>query len=209
MFLPSTSSQEDVFEKVRAKELVEAALDGFPVTIFAYGQTGAGKSFTIFGREDGVTERKMALHEQDGLLPRTAQELMNSISARKGEVEYTLRVTCVEIYNEQVRDVFDPRKETLAEKLIKDLREQIRQLKLENMMLRARTPGYFLEHPDHKLDSSALLSDREDEYPDSQKQKQRHGKAESLNQPEDTFEARHRRNPSIRQKAVQQDLQTL
>ncbi|KAL4169656.1 hypothetical protein KRP22_010574 [Phytophthora ramorum] len=402
MFLPTTSSQEDVFEKVRAKELVEAALDGFPVTIFAYGQTGAGKSFTIFGREDGVTERKMALHEQDGLLPRTAQELMNSISARKGEVEYTLRVTCVEIYNEQVRDVFDPRKETLAvrsskthgfflenatvvecvtareivrvvkaaathraksshllnessnrshclvtiyidaaplkpdssaggkrygkitivdlagservsdsgavgtqlretchinrslhclsqviqamnapkcsktgkskfvpyrdskltmllldsrggncktlmiacvnaspqfavestrtlefamgvakiknrptalltphEKLIKDLREQIRQLKLENMMLRARTPGYFLEHPDHKLDSSALLSDREDEYPDSQKQKQRHGKAESLNQPEDTFEARHRRNPSIRQKAVQQDLQTL
>jgi hypothetical protein len=113
-FLPSTSSQEDVFEQIRAKELVEAALDGFPVTIFAYGQTGAGKSFTIFGKEDGVTERKMALHEQDGLLPRTAQELMNAISARKGDVEYTLRVTCVEIYNEQVRDVFDPRKETLA-----------------------------------------------------------------------------------------------
>lgn len=99
---------------MRAKELVEAALDGYPVTIFAYGQTGAGKSYTIFGKEDGVTERRVALHEQDGLLPRTAQEPANAISARKGEVEYTLRVTCVEIYNEQVRDVFDPRKETLA-----------------------------------------------------------------------------------------------
>ncbi|POM58824.1 Kinesin-like protein [Phytophthora palmivora] len=113
-FLPSTASQEDVFDKVRAKELVESALNGYPVTIFAYGQTGAGKSFTIFGKEDGVTERKMALHEHDGLLPRTAQALMNAVSARKGEVEYILRVTCVEIYNEQVRDVFDPRKETLA-----------------------------------------------------------------------------------------------
>ncbi|GMF65033.1 unnamed protein product [Phytophthora lilii] len=113
-FLSSLSTQQNVFDQIRAKELVEAALDGFPVTIFAYGQTGAGKSFTIFGKEDGVTERKMALHEEDGLLPRTAQELMNAISARKGEVDYTLRVTCAEIYNEQVRDVFDPRKETLA-----------------------------------------------------------------------------------------------
>ncbi|KAG3152896.1 hypothetical protein PI124_g11476 [Phytophthora idaei] len=113
-FLPSTSSQDDVFNQIRAKELVNSALDGFPVTIFAYGQTGAGKSFTIFGKEDDVTERKMALQEQDGLLPRIAQELMNAVSARKSEIEYTLRVTCVEIYNELVRDIFDPRKETLA-----------------------------------------------------------------------------------------------
>ncbi|KAG2826128.1 hypothetical protein JG687_00003518 [Phytophthora cactorum] len=113
-FLPSTSSQDDVFNQIRAKELVNSALDGFPVTIFAYGQTGAGKSFTIFGKEDDVTERKIALQEQDGLLPRIAQELMNAVSARKSEIEYTLRVTCVEIYNELVRDIFDPRKETLA-----------------------------------------------------------------------------------------------
>ncbi|OWZ23201.1 Inosine-5'-monophosphate dehydrogenase [Phytophthora megakarya] len=113
-FLSSTATQEDVFDQVRAKELVESALSGFPVTIFAYGQTGAGKSFTIFGKEDDVTERKMVRQEQDGLLPRIAQSLMNAISARRGEIEYTLRVTCVEIYNEQVRDVFDPRKETLA-----------------------------------------------------------------------------------------------
>lgn len=39
---------------------------------------------------------------------------MDVIDARRHEVEYTLRLTCVEIYNEQVRDVFDPRKEALA-----------------------------------------------------------------------------------------------
>ncbi|KAF4132565.1 Kinesin motor domain [Phytophthora infestans] len=126
-FLPSTASQEDVFDQIHAKELVDSALDGFPVTIFAYGQTGAGKSFTIFGNEDDATLRKTALQEQDGLLPRIAQALMNSVSARKSEIEYTLRVTCVEIYNEQVRDVFDPRKETLAVRF-------------------SKTHGFFLEN---------------------------------------------------------------
>ncbi|KAG7397916.1 Kinesin- protein 12 [Phytophthora boehmeriae] len=112
-FLSPTTTQESVFDQIRAKELVGAALEGFPVTIFAYGQTGAGKSFTIFGQEN-TAERRQTTHSQDGLLPRIAQELMHSIAERKGKVEYTLRVTCVEIYNEQVRDVFDPRKETLA-----------------------------------------------------------------------------------------------
>jgi hypothetical protein len=113
-----------VFDQLRVKELVEAALDGFPVTIFAYGQTGAGKSFTIFGKEEAsgssgeAAARKKKptgdVQSTDGLMPRTAAYLMDVIDARRREVEYTLRVTCVEIYNEQVRDVFDPRKEALA-----------------------------------------------------------------------------------------------
>lgn len=123
-FLPSSASQPDVFDQLRVKELVEAALDGFPVTIFAYGQTGAGKSFTIFGKEEAsgssgeAAARKKKptgdVQPTDGLMPRTAAYLMDVIDARRHEVEYTLRVTCVEIYNEQVRDVFDPRKEALA-----------------------------------------------------------------------------------------------
>lgn len=52
-YLPSTMAQDEIFEAINARELILSALDGFPVTIFAYGQTGAGKSFTIFGKEDG------------------------------------------------------------------------------------------------------------------------------------------------------------
>lgn len=112
-FLPPQMRQDEVFEAIQAPQLIEAALDGFPVTIFAYGQTGAGKSFTIFGKEDGFTERKLRAQPSDGLLPRIAVELMRVVDLRRSEIEYTLRLTCVEIYNEQVRDVFDPRKESL------------------------------------------------------------------------------------------------
>lgn len=122
-FLPPTATQPEIFDQLRINELVESALDGFPVTIFAYGQTGAGKSFTIFGKEEsanvganGLVKKKKptgSVRETDGLMPRTAAHLMDVITARKDQIEYTLRVTCVEIYNEQVRDVFDPRKESL------------------------------------------------------------------------------------------------
>lgn len=113
-YLPSTMAQDEIFDAINARELILSALDGFPVTIFAYGQTGAGKSFTIFGKEDGSCEKKLFAQSTDGILPRTAVELMTAIEERSQEVEYTLRVTCVEIYNEQVRDLFDPRKESLA-----------------------------------------------------------------------------------------------
>lgn len=113
-FLPPQMRQDEVFDAIQAPQLIEAALDGFPVTIFAYGQTGAGKSFTIFGKEDGLTERKLRAQPSDGLLPRIAVEIMRLVDLRRADVQYTLRLTCVEIYNEQVRDVFDPRKESLA-----------------------------------------------------------------------------------------------
>lgn len=113
-FLPPSMSQDEVFDAIQVPQLLESALDGFPVTIFAYGQTGAGKSFTIFGKEDGMTEKKFTAQPSDGILPRAAVELMRIVDSRRHEMEYTLRVTCVEIYNEQVKDVFDPRKECLA-----------------------------------------------------------------------------------------------
>lgn len=78
-FLRSSVSQPEVFDQLRVKELVEAALDGFPVTIFAYGQTGAGKSFTIFGKEEAsgsvgeaAAKRKKPTGDvkpTDGLMP--------------------------------------------------------------------------------------------------------------------------------------------
>lgn len=119
-FLSPAMRQDEVFDAIQGRELVEAALDGFPVTIFAYGQTGAGKSFTIFGKEDGSTEKKLSAQPSDGVLPRVAVELMRVVDARRRDVEYTLRLTCVEIYNEMVKDVFDPRKESLTVRSTKD-----------------------------------------------------------------------------------------
>lgn len=119
-FLPPTMQQDEVFDAIDGRSLIEAALDGYPVTIFAYGQTGAGKSFTIFGKEDGLTEKKLSAQATDGVLPRAVVELMRIVDAWRGQVEYTLRITCVEIYNEMVKDVFDARKESLAVRASKD-----------------------------------------------------------------------------------------
>jgi hypothetical protein len=46
--------------------------------------------------------------------------MMHLIDTRKNQVEYKLRVTCVEIYNEQVKDLFDPKKESLAVRWTKE-----------------------------------------------------------------------------------------
>ena len=63
---------------------------------------------------------ELTLQPNDGLLPRTALRLMELVNARRDEIEYTLRVTCVEIYNEHVRDLFDAKKESLAVRWSKD-----------------------------------------------------------------------------------------
>ncbi|DAZ95915.1 TPA: hypothetical protein N0F65_012626, partial [Lagenidium giganteum] len=112
-FLGPSITQEEVFSAIQAPELVEAALDGYPVTVFAYGQTGAGKSFTIFGKEEQGGNGKRQVTTGDGVLPRVAGHLIDVVHSRRHEIEYRIRVTCVEIYNEQVRDLFDPKKESL------------------------------------------------------------------------------------------------
>merc|ERR1719160_1718792 len=60
------TAQEKVYEECQG--LIQSAVDGFNVTIFAYGQTGAGKTFTMYGSE-----------EQPGLAPRAIQSLFNVI----------------------------------------------------------------------------------------------------------------------------------
>ncbi|KAG6609387.1 Kinesin-like protein [Phytophthora cinnamomi] len=98
---------------------------------------------------------------------------------------------------------------TPHEKLIKDLKEQIRQLKIENMMLRARTPGYFLEHPNHEVDPSVMLSDRRDENIDHSIRQQHHTNIGFLHPPEDAVSGPQQNDPNVRKKIVQIELQTL
>lgn len=49
--LPETASQRDVFEHCGVHELIDSSLDGYSSTIFAYGQSGSGKTFTMMGKE--------------------------------------------------------------------------------------------------------------------------------------------------------------
>ncbi len=74
--------------------VVVSVLDGYNVCIFAYGQTGTGKTFTM---EGSVANR--------GVNYRTLEELFNVAAQRKGEVKYDISVSVMEVYNEQIRDL--------------------------------------------------------------------------------------------------------
>ncbi|KAJ8303081.1 hypothetical protein KUTeg_019477 [Tegillarca granosa] len=87
-----SSTQTEVFDEVKA--LVTSCIDGYNVCIFAYGQTGAGKTFTM----EGTTE-------QPGINQRALQELFRETSDKGKDWSYTITVSVIEIYNETIRDL--------------------------------------------------------------------------------------------------------
>ncbi|CEP00395.1 Kinesin-like protein [Plasmodiophora brassicae] len=95
------SRQEDVFEATAGPMVVEA-LQGYNSTVFAYGQTGAGKSFTMMGTPGNK-----------GIIPRMVQKLFDGITAAPSKIEFTIKVSYLEIYLEKVRDLLDVSRENL------------------------------------------------------------------------------------------------
>ena len=86
------SSQEDVFRDT--EPLMTSVLDGFNVCIFAYGQSGSGKTFTMEGTE-----------EKQGLVPRAMARVFEAIGERTANYTHECFLSMIEIYNEQVRDL--------------------------------------------------------------------------------------------------------
>ncbi|KAL6623407.1 hypothetical protein ACP70R_033286 [Stipagrostis hirtigluma subsp. patula] len=84
--------QETVFQKTAP--FATSVLDGFNVCIFAYGQTGTGKTFTMEGIEGAR-----------GVNYRTLEELFRIIKEREGLFQYEITVSVMEVYNEQIHDL--------------------------------------------------------------------------------------------------------
>ncbi|XP_029676341.1 kinesin-like protein unc-104 isoform X9 [Formica exsecta] len=94
------SSQLMVYKDI-GEEMLEHAFEGYNVCIFAYGQTGAGKSYTMMGKqEDG----------QEGIIPQICKDLFRKISYTSNErLKYSVEVSYMEIYCERVRDLLNPK----------------------------------------------------------------------------------------------------
>ncbi|XP_073348385.1 kinesin-like protein KIF13B isoform X2 [Pagrus major] len=90
---------QDVVFQCLGKSLLDNAFMGYNACIFAYGQTGSGKSYTMMGSA-----------EQPGLIPRLCSSLFSRTvqEAQEGE-SFTVEVSFMEIYNEKVRDLLDPK----------------------------------------------------------------------------------------------------
>ncbi|XP_053288790.1 kinesin-like protein KIF13A isoform X2 [Pleuronectes platessa] len=95
---PKYAGQEVVF-KCLGEGILENAFQGYNACIFAYGQTGSGKSFSMMGNG-----------EQPGLIPRLCCSLFERVHREGNEAHsFKVEVSYMEIYNEKVRDLLDPK----------------------------------------------------------------------------------------------------
>ncbi|KAI1479909.1 kinesin-domain-containing protein [Daldinia eschscholtzii] len=99
------SRQVDIFE-YSIKPTVDDILNGYNGTVFAYGQTGAGKSYTMMGTSIEDEEGK-------GITPRIVEQIFSSIMSSPPTIEYTVRVSYMEIYMERIRDLLAPQNDNL------------------------------------------------------------------------------------------------
>ena len=102
---PSSSKQQLVYS-VSAKPIVEAVLQGFNGTVFAYGQTSSGKTYTMTGPD-------LSDPEQMGVIPRMVSTVFDIISNSEPYIEYSVKVSYCEIYLERIKDLLDISKTNL------------------------------------------------------------------------------------------------
>ncbi|XP_075762878.1 kinesin-like protein KIF1B isoform X12 [Pelodiscus sinensis] len=97
---PCFASQNRVYNDI-GKEMLLHAFEGYNVCIFAYGQTGAGKSYTMMGKQE---------ESQAGIIPQLCEELFEKINDNSNEeISYSVEVSYMEIYCERVRDLLNPK----------------------------------------------------------------------------------------------------
>ncbi|KAF7588501.1 hypothetical protein BBP40_005637 [Aspergillus hancockii] len=102
---PMDSKQTDIFD-FSIRPTVDDILNGYNGTVFAYGQTGAGKSFTMMGSDIDDDVGK-------GIIPRIVEQIFASILTSPSNIEYTVRVSYMEIYMERIRDLLVPHNDNL------------------------------------------------------------------------------------------------
>ncbi|KAI9312760.1 P-loop containing nucleoside triphosphate hydrolase protein, partial [Dichotomocladium elegans] len=99
------TKQEDIFN-YSIKSIVDDVVAGYNGTVFAYGQTGSGKTFTMMGSsiDDEVNK---------GIIPRIIEQIFASIMQSPPNMEFTVKVSYMEIYMEKVRDLLNPQQDNL------------------------------------------------------------------------------------------------
>ncbi|TKA34281.1 Kinesin heavy chain [Salinomyces thailandicus] len=102
---PTNTPQHDVFD-YSIRSTVDDVLAGYNGTVFAYGQTGSGKTYTMMGAD-------IANDDSKGIIPRIVEQIFDSIMRSDGSIEFTVKVSYMEIYMEKIRDLLVPQNDNL------------------------------------------------------------------------------------------------
>eukprot|EP00668_Euglena_longa_P012844 GGOE01015339.1.p2 GENE.GGOE01015339.1~~GGOE01015339.1.p2 ORF type:complete len:548 (+),score=200.63 GGOE01015339.1:64-1707(+) len=109
---PPDARQAEVYA-FTGKEIVDDVFKGYNGTIFVYGQTGSGKTHSMMGPSLGALQGYCDDPELKGIIPRVVESVFHHVEAAEEAVEFTLKVSYVEIYMERIRDLLDPKKTNL------------------------------------------------------------------------------------------------
>ncbi|XP_075881385.1 kinesin heavy chain [Nelusetta ayraudi] len=102
---PTNATQEQIYN-ASAKQIVKDVLGGYNGTVFAYGQTSSGKTYTMEG----------SLHDPEGMgiIPRISEDIFEHIFALDENLEFHIKVSYFEIYMDKIRDLLDVTKNNLS-----------------------------------------------------------------------------------------------
>ncbi|GAV82946.1 Kinesin domain-containing protein [Cephalotus follicularis] len=105
VFGPS-AQQKDLYDQA-VIPIVNEVLEGFNCTIFAYGQTGTGKTYTMEGEcKRSKSAPSGELPPEAGVIPRAVQQIFDTLESQNAE--YSVKVTFLELYNEEITDLLAP-----------------------------------------------------------------------------------------------------
>ncbi|XP_077184395.1 kinesin-like protein KIF19 isoform X2 [Paroedura picta] len=90
------ATQEMVY-RATTRGLIEGVVSGYNATVFAYGPTGCGKTYTMLGTDN-----------EPGIYVRTLNDLFHAIEETSNDMEYDVSMSYLEIYNEMIRDLLNP-----------------------------------------------------------------------------------------------------
>ncbi|KAJ7977073.1 Kinesin-like protein [Quillaja saponaria] len=96
------AQQRSIYDQA-ISPIVNEVLEGFNCTVFAYGQTGTGKTYTM---EGGMRNKGGDLPAEAGVIPRAVRQIFDMLEAQNAD--YSIKVTFLELYNEEITDLLAP-----------------------------------------------------------------------------------------------------
>uniref|UniRef100_A0A915DTJ2 Kinesin-like protein n=1 Tax=Ditylenchus dipsaci TaxID=166011 RepID=A0A915DTJ2_9BILA len=138
------STQVQIYNEI-LEPLMKEVLNGYNCTIFAYGQTGSGKTFTMEGRHDESSEYSWDKDPTSGIIPRALHHIFSELGDQEVEY-YTVRVSYIEMYNEQIYDLLSTSESSQTDSLriFDDKNKGVSIVGMEEVAVRNRSEVYTL-----------------------------------------------------------------